>query len=217
MLKVGIIGEDNFHSKILGYLNSKECKIIAISNIINEQPHSILKKYNLEDSVKIFDNYDEMLTSQKFDIVDILLSLTFLLTVTFGYIDMIKNTIPPTIPPLPNEIRTDNKISRFGIVTRSITVDIRKKYKNMPIRENVDHSLGSKSIPDSSSSNSNLGKNFDTNSPKPMNLCAIFRATSFLNGRKGIVFMSDMYNYFECLPYIGDFWFHVLSCPLKLI
>jgi predicted dehydrogenase len=74
MLKVGIIGEDNFHSKILGYLNSKECKIIAISNIINEQPHSILKKYNLEDSVKIFDNYDEMLTSQKFDIVDILLS-----------------------------------------------------------------------------------------------------------------------------------------------
>ncbi|MEJ2248860.1 MAG: Gfo/Idh/MocA family oxidoreductase [Candidatus Lokiarchaeota archaeon] len=68
------IGYKNFLPlKALGYINDEECEIIALSHHSIEVAHDIISKGNLPASIKYYTKYEEMLSKESLDIVEILL------------------------------------------------------------------------------------------------------------------------------------------------
>ncbi len=72
MLRVGIIGTgDIANLNVLGYLNSPDIEIIAVSDIDNECAKHKLERWGLR-SLKIYKDYKHMIDKEDLDIVEIL-------------------------------------------------------------------------------------------------------------------------------------------------
>lgn len=72
MLKVGFIGLGAIsHENVLGYLDSPDAEITAVSSRTEDAGREWLNKYHLPN-VNWYKNYEEMLEEQDFDIVEIL-------------------------------------------------------------------------------------------------------------------------------------------------
>lgn len=74
MLKVGLIGTGViFDLNILGYLENRDVKITSLCNRTIEKAKNKIKQFNLDNNIKIYSNYKEMLDKESLDIVEILL------------------------------------------------------------------------------------------------------------------------------------------------
>ena len=72
MLKVGFLGLGVIsRENVLGYLDSKDAKIVAVSCIDQAEADTWLKEYDLAQA-KYYDDYQRMLEEENLDIVEIL-------------------------------------------------------------------------------------------------------------------------------------------------
>jgi len=74
MFKIGFIGTGViFDLNVLGYLNNLDVKIICLCNRTVEKAIEKIKKFHLDNNIKIYSDYKEMLDKEQLDIVEILL------------------------------------------------------------------------------------------------------------------------------------------------
>ena len=84
MLNVGIIGTGViFDLHILGYLNNKNAKIVALCNRTKEKAKEKIQRFKLDKNIPIYSDYKEMLDKEDLDIVEILLPHNLHAEVTF--------------------------------------------------------------------------------------------------------------------------------------
>ena len=74
MLRVGFIGTGViFDLNVLGYLENKETKIVALCNRTVKKAKDKINNFNLSEKIQIYSDYREMINNEKLDIVEILL------------------------------------------------------------------------------------------------------------------------------------------------
>ena len=74
MLKVGIIGTGViFDLNILGYLNNEDVEITCLCNRTTDKAKDKIKKFKLQNNIRIYSEYKKMLEKEELDIVEILL------------------------------------------------------------------------------------------------------------------------------------------------
>ncbi|MHA1294925.1 MAG: Gfo/Idh/MocA family protein, partial [Promethearchaeota archaeon] len=73
-LNLGIIGTGViFDLNVLGYLNNQDVEITCLCNRTIEKAKQKIKKFNLNNDIRVYSDYKEMLDKEDLDLVEILL------------------------------------------------------------------------------------------------------------------------------------------------